>query len=549
MNLKFRLRPFLIWGAVILAAGFVGYKWYAAKNRVEIVTVEVKRGDVVEEVTETGTVVASRDVELYFKDGGRVAEVLAVEGQKVKAGDPIMRLDTAQLATRRREAAAAVTSAEARYAQALAGATVEELRVLEATVRNAETALEGTRQALTDTVSSNESTLSKAYSDLSAVLESLNVKAASTNLVLSTEVFDASGALKTDFAIPDGNAGSRATDSYQKSKTAQAQLGTLIAQLRAQTDRAQIDALAASILVQAGLTRDAAQYANAAMQAAVVAGSTTQAALDVRKTNVKNAWSDMTNSVTGAEGQLLALASVKSTNAASYNAASAKVTAAAGALDSARDQLASRSAPLREVDKAVYLSATNSARAALELVDRQIADALLTAPADGIIGNVDIGLGEIVRPNVAVGTLISPHLQIESDVSELDIAGIRPDQPARFTFDAIEGRTFTGRVQSVAPRETAKDDDVYYKVTIAIEGEEPDIRIGMTADIDIEVGRKAGVLLAPRRQVYRREGKDYVKIVAENGKIEEIEVVVGLRGRDAYEILSGLRETDRILVE
>ncbi len=302
------------------------------------------------------------------------------------------------------------------------------------------------------------------------------------------------------------------------------------------------------MLADGKTVRDAAALANALMQSSTPAG-TSQSAFDARKTNVRSVWIDLNAAVNAAESQKLLVASTAASSAASVNAAAQNVASAEGALESAKRSLESRSAPLREVDKAVYRASITSALAALSLIDQQIADATLTAPADGLVGSIDIDLGEVATANAPVGTLISPSLKIEADVSELDIAGIAVGQPVTFAFDAIEDREFTGRVSRVAPRETSKDDDIYYKVEVSIDGEEPAIRIGMTADIDIEVGAKDGALLVPRRQVYRRDGKDYVKIVPPKGEPEEIEVQVGLRGRDDYEILSGLRESDLILVE
>lgn len=536
-------------GLVIAAAGVFGVRAYRASRTPDVETVAPRRGPVAQVVSETGKVVAIDDLVLSFRRSGRVAKILVKEGEAVKQGQPLMSLETSELAIQRREALAAVSSAEAKYAQAAAGATAEELRVLEVAVTNARTSLEDARQAREDVLEANEASLRKAYGDLTGGLESGYLKSSAAMQTLKNDVYDAAGNLRSDISPTDFSLQTQSAAAYVAGKSALARMDAEIAELRATGDRARIDALSSSLIESARTVRDAAQLANALMQSSSPAGGTTQASFDARRTSVKAAWTDLNAAVNAAEALKLSVASVAAANASSANAADQAVRTAEGAVASAERTLESRKAPLRDVDRAVYLAAIASARASLSLVDQQIADSTLEAPVDGVVGTIDVSLGETAQANAPVGTLVSTSLKIESEVSELDIAGIRLDQPVAFSFDAIEGRTFAGRVLSVAPRETSKDDDIYYKVEIAIDGSDPAVRIGMTADLDIEVGRKENALLVPRRQVYRREGKDYVKVLTASGAVEEVEVTVGLRGREDYEILSGVRESDRIAVE
>ncbi len=546
-----RNRKRLIYGGIALAAVAVvfGVRAYEASKTPDYETVSPRRGEVVQTVSETGKVVAVTDLTLSFKRSGRVARIQVEEGDEVKEGQALMSLNVSDLAIQRREALAALASAEARYAQAAAGATDEELRVLEAAVRNAETALATARLSLEDVRASNAASLAKAYADLGGQMETLFLKSASAMQTLTNDVFDAAGNLRSDISASDFGTMTQALAAFTAARSALTSMEMSIAMYRASASDADRDSRSAALIADAKTIRDAAQLANAMMQTSSPVGGTSTATFDARKTSVRSVWIDLNAAVNAAESQKLLVASTAASVTTSLNAAAQAVQSAEGALESAERSLASRAAPLRDVDRAVYLAGIASARAAVSLIDQQIADSTITAPADGIVGSIDIGLGEIASANAPVGTLISPGLEIEAEVSELDIAGIKVGQPVSFTFDAIEGRTFTGRVAATASRELARDQDIYYLVTIAIDGEEPDIRIGMTADLDIEVGRKDDVLLVPRRQVYRREGRDFVKIVPARGEPEEIEVVVGLRGRDDYEIVSGIRESDLILVQ
>jgi len=535
-------------GAVTVAA-ILGVRAYRSAKSPAVETVAPRRGPVTQVVSETGKVIAFEDLTLSFKRSGRVAAILVKEGDEVKKDQPLLRLNTTDLAIQRREAVAALSAAEARYEQAVAGATQEDLRVLETSVQNAEISLETARRSLSDVIASNEATVGKAYADLDGQMETLFLKSSAAMQVLKNDVYDSAGQLRYDISSPDYSTQTQALAAYASAQGSFASMEMSIVTYRASASDADRDSRSAALVADARSVRDAVQLANALMQASVPLGGTTQTSFDARKTEVKAAWADMNLAVNAAESQKLTVWSVAAAATTSVNAATQAVRSAEGALASAQRTLESRSAPLRDVDKAVYLASVSSARANVALIDHQIADATLEAPTDGIVGNIDIDLGEIARADAPVGTLISSGLRIEVEVSELDIAGIRTDQPVVFTFDAIEGRTFAGHVTKVAPRETTKDEDVYYKVDVGIDDVDPAIRIGMTADLDIEVGHKDDVLLVPRRQVYRREGKDYVKVLTAAKKVEEIEVMVGLRGRDDYEIVSGVRESDLIVIE
>ncbi len=543
-------RKHLIYAAIgIAVVGIIGVRAYQGSKTPEFETVSPRRGPVVQTVSETGKVVAVEDLALSFKRSGRVAKILVKEGDAVKGKQAIMSLSVTDLAIQRREALAALASAEARYAQAAAGATAEDLRILETSVRNYETALATARQSLEDVRASNASSLAKAYGDLGGQMETLFLKSSSTMQTLRNDVFDAAGNLRSDISSPDFGTQTQALSAFTAARAAIASMEMSIAMYRASATDADRDSRSAAIVADAKTIRASAELANALMQVSSPVGGTSQTAFDARKASVRAAWIDLNASVNAAESQKLLVVSTAASANTALNAALQAVQTAEGALESAKRTLESRSAPLRDVDKAVYLAGISSARAAVSLIDQQIADSTIEAPVDGIVGSIDISLGEIATANVPVGTLISPSLQIEAEVSELDIAGIQVGQPVAFTFDAIEGRAFVGHVMTVAARETARDQDVYYMVEIGIDDKDDAIRIGMTADIDIEVGRKDDALLVPRRQVYRRGGTDYVKIVPAKGEPEEIEVEVGLRGRDDYEILSGIRESDLILVE
>lgn len=529
---------------IVIARIFAG-----AGDDDEVVLHTVERGMVTEYISETGEVMAEKDLDLFFKATGRVSKVEFEEGDEVKEGDVIMRLDARDLYIRRQEAVAALSARQAEYQKALAGATDEQIRISEIAVRNAEASLANAQQKLSDTKLSNTATLEKAYSDLVGLVESVYLKASTTMQTLQTDVYSGSGGnIKNDIIPTDAVAAIEAINAHSVAIPAKDRMDNAILLLRMETNQASIESLAASLVADGRAVRDAASKANALMQTSIPAQTLSQTTFDARVAAVKLVWTDMNTSVNAAETQRGTVTTTKLSHISSENIAQQAVRTAELALETAEQQLESLKAPLRDVDKDVYLAGIASARASVSLVDSQIEDTLLRAPVEGIVGTLDISTGELVTTATRAASVISSGFLIESDVSELDIAKVKVDQEVDVSFDALPDQVFKGHVSKVAPRETREGDDIFYAVTIILDQKDVPLRSGMTADLDINVGQKDNVLLVPRRQVVRRDGKTYVNVMRD-GEPEEVEIEIGLLGNTEHELLSGLSEGDQVIID
>jgi RND family efflux transporter MFP subunit len=101
---------------VIAVLGFMAYKQVAAKRAATETpateTALVERGDLSLTVDVSGSLIPHTDVSLAFITGGRVADVLVVEGQQVSAEQPLLRLDTQDLEWQVEQARLSVSIAE-----------------------------------------------------------------------------------------------------------------------------------------------------------------------------------------------------------------------------------------------------------------------------------------------------------------------------------------------------------------------------------------------------------------------------------------------------
>ncbi|MBR8829130.1 MAG: biotin/lipoyl-binding protein [Gomphosphaeria aponina SAG 52.96 = DSM 107014] len=114
-----------------------------AINILPVETIKVTPVDTYEEYrTYTGTIVASRISELGFDRPGKIIKILVEEGDKVKAGEPLATLDTANLKAEQQQLLAQKAQLMAQLGEMEAGPRPETIAAARATVKELEEQLE-----------------------------------------------------------------------------------------------------------------------------------------------------------------------------------------------------------------------------------------------------------------------------------------------------------------------------------------------------------------------------------------------------------------------
>lgn len=173
------------------------------------------------------------------------------------------------------------------------------------------------------------------------------------------------------------------------------------------------------------------------------------------------------------------------------DAARANVAAAQAQKNSAQAQLDLLKAGATKEQIAVAEANVKQAQVALDSAQAQLEKLQLVALYNGTIGTVFVRRGEMItsgQPIVTLGDLGS--LRVETtDLSETDVARVREGQPVKITFDALPGKTLTGKVTRIAPMSTPGQSGVNYAVTVELDQMDPALRWGMTAFADVQIGQ------------------------------------------------------------
>jgi HlyD family secretion protein len=139
-------------------------------------------------------------------------------------------------------------------------------------------------------------------------------------------------------------------------------------------------------------------------------------------------------------------------------------------------------------------------------------------------------------------------MEIEANVSEVNIGKVNVGNKVNITFDAFPANIYTGVVTFVEPGETVVDNVVNYKVHISIEGDVTNLKSGLTSNLRILTDSHDNVLTVPAYAILGDDGKDYLMKVV-NDRTEKVEVETGILGSNGrIEILRGINEGEIIRV-
>jgi Cu(I)/Ag(I) efflux system membrane fusion protein len=134
-----------------------------------------------------------------------------------------------------------------------------------------------------------------------------------------------------------------------------------------------------------------------------------------------------------------------------------------------------------------------------------------------------------------------------ADVYEQDLALVREGQDVQVTVDAYPGKTFTGKVAFVYPVVTRETRTA--KVRIEIPNPDLALKADMYASVELMAPVGAGPALAvPESAVLNSGTRQVVLVDRGEGRFEPREVKLGHFADGYYEILSGLRPDEKVVV-
>jgi HlyD family secretion protein len=186
----------------------------------------------------------------------------------------------------------------------------------------------------------------------------------------------------------------------------------------------------------------------------------------------------------------------------------------------------------------------------LEAKDR-VEDALLTAPFDGTISQINLTEGQPATTEIpALKILDISTFYVELTIDEIDIGRISPGQPAEITLDAYPDLTVKGEVDLVKSIPKEVGGVIAYPVRVIItESSQVPLLDGMTASARLTVEQIENVLLIPnwavRTDQASSETYTYCYCI-EGSEIRRKPIETGARNENYTQVISGLEEGETV---
>lgn len=550
---NFFKRKIVIVVAILIVIGG-GYTYYKNTRPQAYTTIPVMRGDIKEEVSITGRVKPSQNLDVAFEKGGRISRIRVKVGDVVHENQEVMQLDNADLYAQLAQARANIRAQEAKLAQLKEGARPEDIAISQTRVENAKNAVADAQRNLanstekaqidiTNIYSSTPDTLTDAYTKsddaIRNQIDNLFINDETDRPTLSFNSFNSQAKVDSEAGRVLATNGLSAFS--QDVTTARNANGDMVI-LDAALEHAQT-----YLNVFLNFFGDLQDVVNSP-------NSLDTTTLNAYKTAVSTARTSIVTTLTSVNKQRQSIAAQKSTSQSAVSNAQTSVTTAQSAFDQAQRELTLKTAAASVQDIAYQESQVQNARANADYYQAQIDKTILRAPFAGTITKIMPTLGDIVSPNAPVLSIIgSGRFLIESYVAEADIAKVKINNIARVTLDAYgSDAVFEAKVIMIDLSATTLEGVATYKTTFEFVREDARILSGLTANIDVLSGERSNVLYIPTRNITSRAGKRYVRLLEneKKGIVEEREVIVGLRGSDGRtEIISGVIEGDAIVTD
>ncbi|MBC7766404.1 efflux RND transporter periplasmic adaptor subunit [Arenimonas sp.] len=497
---------------------------FGGNKSTDVSTYKVEAKEFVQNVSLTGKVIAAKNVDMGFETSGRINRVNFKVGDRVRKGQVIASLQNGDAVSNLQKSYALASAQSARLRDTQNGSRPEEIAVVQGDLTGAQNDLDLSRQVL------------------EAELQNIYNKADEAIRFKIDNVFTNPRSVNPQFNYSvDQNQNSKQQLSDDRLK-----LTETFVKWNGKFNISNIEEVKIYIVQVQNFINDI----NTAMSIAAEKSVSTDA-------NYATVQSNKTD---------VALArTIFSTANNSFNQAQITYKNIQNLLIRAQNNLKLKMSGGTETQVDIQRADLQSAQASINSARAIITKTLITAPFDGVITKVEVKEGEISSPNTPVISLLNDgEYQIETYVSENDIAKLKVDQKTKISLDAY-GRDvfFEGMIITIDPAETIKDGVSTYRTKIQFLQKDERVKSGMTANIDIETDRRPNIISIPQAAVILLKGIKKVYILTDDScvvnnscaknfkkmkNIKAVEIKTGeINNNGDIEIISGLENNQTII--
>lgn len=225
-----------------------------------------------------------------------------------------------------------------------------------------------------------------------------------------------------------------------------------------------------------------------------------------------------------------------------------------------KQESAQANAAMSKADVAKARAQVAQAQASLERAEEDLQYSKIASPMDGLVLSRDVEVGDAVSSILVLGsqaTLVmtlgdTSEVYVLGKVDEADIGKVYLAQAAHIVVESFKDKKFDGKVTKISPLGVDKDNVTTFEVRVSIQNPGGELRANMSANAEIILEEKHGVLLIPEGAVvYDKDRNTSVEVPdpkADNGR-RKVAVKLGISNGVKAEIASGLQEGQKVVLQ
>src|SRR5512139_425915 len=200
------------------------------------------------------------------------------------------------------------------------------------------------------------------------------------------------------------------------------------------------------------------------------------------------------------------------------------------------------------------------ARASLEQSESDLRYATIVSPMDGLVLSRDVEVGDAVSSILVLGSQATrvmtlgdvSEVYVLGKVDEADIGRVYMGQRARIVVESFKDKSFEGKVTKISPLGVEKDNVTTFEVRVSIRNPGGELKTNMTANAEIILEEKKGILMVPESAVlYDKERKPSLEVPDPKGEggRRKVAVKLGISNGVKTELVEGLKEGDKVVLQ
>ena len=221
---------------------------------------------------------------------------------------------------------------------------------------------------------------------------------------------------------------------------------------------------------------------------------------------------------------------------------------------------AQRNVSVSKAEVAKAKAQVAQAQATLASAEEGLRNSTIVSPMDGIVLSRDVEVGDAVSSILVLGsqaTLVMTlgdmsTVYVLGKVDQADIGKVYLGQPARIVVESFKDKKFEGKVTKISPLGVEKDNVTTFEVRVSIQNPGGELKANMSANAEIILEEKHGVLLIPEAAViYDKDKHTSVEVPdpkADNGR-RKVPAKLGISNGVKTELVSGPGDGQKVILQ